>query len=279
MRIKHHSSGLKTLGPQSARLVTILHERCRQIFRLSDVVRILRMKEGTARSFVRKMVGRGVVSRLRPGLFILVPYELGRERQYMGNRFVVAREMMNGHPYYLSHASAMEIHGMLTQPQLVVWASSAEPMRARTILGTEFRFIRCKSNHLFGANEHWVDSHEKAMVSDLERTVVDGLKLPQYCGGFTEVAKGFWMRRADMNIRKLVDYALRLNVGSVIRRLGFLLETYRIEARADIKRLQQRVTEAYVLVDPLLLPEGKYLSRWRLRLNVSPEEIVAVVRT
>ena len=33
------------------------------------------------------------------------------------------------------------------------------------------------------------------------------------------------------------------------------------------------------LLDPVLPPEGKFLARWRLRLNVSPEEIQAVART
>ena len=40
-----------------------------------------------------------------------------------GNPLVVAREMMRGEDYYLSHATAMEIHGMTTQPQLVVIAA------------------------------------------------------------------------------------------------------------------------------------------------------------
>jgi len=34
------------------------------------------------------------------------------------------------------------------------------------------------------------------------------------------------MRRDDIDSGKLVDYALRLSVGAVIRRLGYLLETY-----------------------------------------------------
>jgi predicted transcriptional regulator of viral defense system len=33
------------------------------------------------------------------------------------------------------------------------------------------------------------------------------------------------------------------------------------------------LTATYHLLDPVLPAEGKFLSRWRLRLNVSPEEI------
>ena len=42
----------------------------------------------------------------------------------------VAREIMHGEDYYLSHATAMEIHGMTTQPQLVVIVSTLKPRRA-----------------------------------------------------------------------------------------------------------------------------------------------------
>jgi predicted transcriptional regulator of viral defense system len=259
--------------------VTTLHERGRTIFTLADAEAITGFRPGPARSFIHKLATRGVVMRLRPGLFILVPFELGRDRQYLGNPYVVARELAGAKDYYVSHASAMDIHGMTTQPQLVVYITRLRVMRSRTVLGAEFRFVYCKRAHFFGTVEHWADKQEKVVVSDLERTVLDGLRQPQYCGGVTEVAKGFWMRRTDVDVHKLVDYALRLNIGAVIRRLGYLLEVYGIEAPSDIQRLRGRLTPAYAVLDPLLPPEGNFLARWRLRLNVPPEELQAVVRT
>jgi len=220
-----------------------------------------------------------VATRLRPGLYTLVPFELGRAREYLGNPYVVARELMRGKAYYLSHASAMDIHGMVTQPQLVVHVTSPAPMRARTVLGMEFRFVRCRRSQLFGTAEHWAEKQEKVVVSDVERTVVDGLKQPEHCGGVTEVAKGLSIRRTDVSAKKLVDYALRLGVGAVVRRLGYLMEACDIGAPEQRERLRGSLTSTYSLLDPVLPPEGRYLARWRLRLNVSPEEIQAVART
>jgi predicted transcriptional regulator of viral defense system len=173
----------------------------------------------------------------------------------------------------------MDIHQMLTQPQLVVYATSAQAIRPRVVLGAEFRFVRCKPEHLFGSVEHWVTKTEKVRVSDLERTIVDGLRHSEYCGGFTEVSKGFWMRRDDIDCSRLVDYALRLDVGAVIRRLGFLLETFEIDAPRELERLQGNLTATYAILDPLLPNEGKFMARWRLRLNVDPDEIASAVRT
>lgn len=277
--MRMNSTPLKTLGPQAAKLVTTLHERGRPVFRLEDVRGITGLPESSARSFVRKLVDRGVATRLKPGLFVLVPFEMGKERQYLGNPLVVAREIMNGEDYYLSHATAMEIHGMTTQPRLVVTVSAPKPRRPLTTLGVPFRFVRCRRKHLFGLTEHWVTKQEQVRVSDPERTIIDGLKQPEHCGGLTEVAKGLWMRRQDLYVDTLIQYAKRIGVGAVLRRLGFLLETYEMADVPDLERLQRGLTATCVRLDPVLPAGGKRLRRWRLQLNIDPEELRAVVRT
>lgn len=271
--LKKDTAILKTLGPQAAMLVTALHERNRTLFTIEDVAAITGLGEASARSFARKLVDRGVAARLKSGLFVLVPFELGREREYLGDPLLVARALVGGREYYLSHGTTMEIHQMVTQPRLVVYATTPKPIRSRTIGGTEFRFVRCKRRDLFGIEPHWVTKQETVQVSDLERTVIDGLRHPEYCGGLTEVAKGLWIQREKMQGSRLVEYALRLDVGAVIGRLGFLLELYEMVTPEAVKALQRRLGSAYVLLDPVLPREGKYLRRWRLRLNISPDEL------
>jgi predicted transcriptional regulator of viral defense system len=113
-------------------------------------------------------------------------------------------------------------------------------------------------------------------VSDLERTVIDGLRQPEYCGGLTEVAKGLWMRHQQVQITKLVEYAHRLGVGAVIRRLGYLLELYGLAPEADLATLRKSLTKTYDPLDPILPKVGPHLKRWRLQLNISPEELETV---
>jgi predicted transcriptional regulator of viral defense system len=261
----------KTLGPQAARLVARLHERGRALFTHADVEEITGLSAKSGRNLVAGLVNRGLATRLKPGLFILVPFELGRERDYLGNPYVVARELADTPEYYVSHASAMDLHQMVTQPQLAVFVTSPKAIRPRTVLGTEFRFVRCKREDLFGIVELW--------ATKTERTVIDGLKQPEHCGGLTEVAKGFWMRRDAIAVTKLVDYAQRLGVGAVVRRLGFLLETFEIEAPAEIERLRAELTATYAPLDPLMPAEGPWNARWRVRVNVEPDELRALVRT
>lgn len=270
---------LKTLGPRLAFLVAELYEQQKTIFSIRDVEAITGLSSNSARGLASRLVSRGLATRLKPGLYILVPSELGHEREYLGDPYVVAAELVGGHDYFISHASAMDIHQMVTQPQFVVYTTAEKSVRPRSVLGTEFRFVRCKSEHLFGAMDHWVTKTRKIKVSDLERTVIDGLRQSEYCGGFSEVAKGFWMRRQDMDVKKLVEYALLLDIGAVYRRLGYLLELFETEELGQLDLLRKKLTNSYVLLDQMLPAEGKFIARWRLQLNVSPEEIEAIIRT
>lgn len=287
MRINHNiiDRTTKTLGPSEARLWVQLSQDNRKTFNIRDVSTITGLKGHSLRKFIYRLRKKGLVTRLRSGLYNMVPFEMGQETHYFGNPYIVAREIVNlksprkPSPYYLSHASAMDFHQMVTQPQLVVYASTILHIKPHTIMGTMFHFVTCKPSHMFGMKKYWIDNTNQVWVSDLEKTIIDGLKMPQYCGGITEVAKGFWMKRKELDLAKMINYAEQLNLGVVYRRLGFLLETYEMNAPNEIDRLQKRLSKTYHLLDPTLLNEGKYNSRWRLRMNISKEEFLAVVRT
>ena len=271
-----HNAPLKTVGRQTALLLRTLYDRSQTTFTLADVEKITHLRPALASSLLHKAAKRGLVSRLKRGVFILVPPEMGSAAEYSGDPFLVARRLAGDAPSFLSHASAMEIHRMVTQPQYVVFSSSTKRIPNRTLNGTEFRFVLIKPRYFFGTTKRWVTKQESVDISDLERTVIDGLRQPEYCGGVTEVAKGLWMRHSDIQPAKIVDYALRLRVGAVIRRLGYLLELYEMAPEPELARMRRSLTSTYVPLDPILPREGSHLARWRLQLNISREELQAV---
>ncbi|HTX38259.1 MAG TPA: type IV toxin-antitoxin system AbiEi family antitoxin domain-containing protein [Bryobacteraceae bacterium] len=266
----------KTVGRRTAGLLAALYDRSQSTFTLADAREITGLSSQLASSLLHKAVRRGLVSRLKPGVFVIIPPELGTTSEFAGDPYLTAKSLAGSAPCFISHASAMEIHRMVTQPQLVVFASSPKRLRSLAVHGTEFRFVFIKPEHYFGTVKHWVTKQESVDISDLERTVIDGLRQPEYCGGVTEVAKGLWMRHQDMQAAKLVDYALRIGTGAVLRRLGYLLELYAIAPENELARLRDALSETYAPLDPLLPAEGTHLRRWRLQLNITPQELESV---
>lgn len=173
----------------------------------------------------------------------------------------------------------MELHRMVTQPQFTIFTSTTRRLRNTIIKGTEFQLVFIRPKHIFGLANHWATKQDSVRISDIERTVIDGLRQSDYGGGITEVAKGLWIRRRDLKPGRLVEYALRLQVGAVIRRLGYLLELYGLAPEPELERLRSALTATYSLLDPLLPADGPHLASWRLRLNVAIEQLEAVRST
>lgn len=264
---------LKTLGPRAAQLIVELNERRQPIFSLADVTEITGLSASSARSLVANAEARGIVTRLKPGLYNLVPFERGRDTEHVSDPYLIARTLVGDAPYFISHGSALELHRMVTQPQLAIIVSCTKRLRPQHIHGYEFRFVDVKPHDFFGLTEIWITSEEQVRVSDPERTIIDGLDHPQYVGGVTEVAKGLWMKRDTLRVELMIDYALRLGVGAVIRRLGYLLEFYALADAAALEPLRARLTPTYQRLDPLFPNEGRMLARWRIRLNIEPDEL------
>ena len=55
---------------------------------------------------------------------------------------------------------------------------------------TTYRFIQVKPGRFFGEEKVWV-GEARVSITDLERTLLDGLSMPQHCGGFAEALHAF----------------------------------------------------------------------------------------
>lgn len=269
----------KTLGATGARLLTALAEQNRTVFSIAEAKEVLEGSYDAALQTVRRLVDAGWLVRLTAGRYAIVPLSSGDESIPQIDRYVIAREILDRAPYYVSHDSAMDIHNMLTRPVTTVTVTTPRRLADRDILGVPYRFIYASPSALWGFGPVWVTPYEQVVVSDLERTILDGLARSELCAGVGQVATGLWMRHDDLGWDRLVAYAQKLDVRAVAQRLGYLLELYGLGTPASIEALQAMVGTAYALLDPLLPEGGPYLARWRLRLNLEPETLQSIVTT
>lgn len=238
-----------------------------EVLGLAELTAATGLGDASTRSLARRLIAKGLLVRLRQGLYALPPV-LDR------GRIALVPAIMKGQPYYLGYSSAMQIHDMTTQPVLQVTVATTRSKRDEVVGGQGFRFVRCARDRFFGLETMELDS-ALVVVSDLERTIVDCLDKPRYGGGVSEVSRGMWLRRLDLDFLRLLEYARRMESGAVVRRLGFVLSTLRMLPREELEQLQRQIGRHYDVLDPTLDVEGaRYNDAWRLRVNVLPDELL-----
>jgi predicted transcriptional regulator of viral defense system len=268
----------KTLGPKTAQLFTKLHDRKQLVFDLHTAAQLMGTDKQHAAGILHAAARRGLVTHLQRGLYNLVPFEMGSVDTHLQDRYEIVSASLGTKPYFLSHASALDLHRLTTQPVYEVYVSTPHRLAARNMAGSVVHFVNTPRERFFGTGIHNLGDGRTLVVSDVERSLLDGLTLPRYCNGVTEVAKAFSMAGSHLNLKKLVAYSRQLKRASVIRRLGFMLETLKLAPMATLEELRSALPKGLAVLDPELPKEGAaWSARWGLRLNVSAEEIRSAV--
>ena len=108
----------------------------------------------------------------------------------------------------------------------------------------------------------------RVKVSDPSRTIVDLMFDPSLGGGLrscVDMLENYLASTEHRDIALLMAHAKTLGVGTVFKRLGFLLERYAPEARKAIEQCARSVTKGYTPLDPALAGD-KFVTAWRLSI-------------
>ena len=100
----------------------------------------------------------------------------------------------------------------------------------------------------------------------IERTLLDGLSMPQYCGDFAEVLHAFEVGMAQLDIERITEYALRLDAATA-KRLGWVLESKGVDA-SEVACLTALPIKGYRKLDSAGPKQGRCNSRWMVQENL-----------
>jgi len=270
----------KYISKQSGRLLSYFIQMGKDRFTYKEAFSALTdSKEGAIKQLLSDMTRRGLLLRLRKGMYQIIPYEQDATN-YLPNWHLTAAGLVKDADYYIGYYSALQIHQLITQPSLkeqVVVSKQQWP--STTILkNVTFQFIYHNPTHFFGVKKIWIDNHHQVPCSDLEKTIVDCLFKPNYAGGITEVAKAIQMAKNRIQFDKLLVYVIQFRSKAVAKRLGFLLEVLDI-ATPIIESLQQQKSSSYVVLDTELPDAGPFVSRWGIRQNLDTATIKSAIAT
>lgn len=270
---------LKTLGKENAALFTGLAGQGKLVFSIANAQAVSGKNYQATLQALHRLSKAGWLVGLGGGKYAIVSPEAGSTAIPMVGRLVIGRELVGDAVHYFSHDTALEIHNLITRPVTQVTISTPRRLQSRQVLSVKYRFVYARVENIWGTENHWVSDNEQVTVSDLERTILDGLTRPDLSGGVSEIATALQIGRAKFDWEKLSLYARKSDNQAVGKRLGFLLELLDLGSQTVTDSLQELVGVSYALLDPLLPAEGKYLSRWKLRVNIDPDILQKVAST
>jgi predicted transcriptional regulator of viral defense system len=183
-------------------------------------------------------------------------------------------------PYQLSHQSAMAAYAsesLIGYPQIIV--SAGAPQRTRLLAPNLEMWVVSRSEQQQG-KPIWMDlaGLGNLPVSDPETTLLDGLRLPELCGGLLAVCRFVAARRGRWDARNLCERAGAIGVRSLGQRAGALLEWAEDPAAQNLDALVPEPNGPLAKLDANGSRTGKVERRWRLRINVALEEVQHALR-
>ncbi len=166
----------------------------------------------------------------------------------------------------ISHWTALYHHHLTQQmPQTIyclVPTGRRIPGAARE---RSFQYTQIKPELLLGFDEVWI-GEGRVRVTDPERTLLDGLRQPQLCGGTQEVLGAFEVYWSRLDVEKIVGYALKLE-GAVVSRLGWVLKQNGYEGDGMV-RLQKGRAQGRRRLDASGPDKGPIDRDWQIRENI-----------
>jgi predicted transcriptional regulator of viral defense system len=181
-------------------------------------------------------------------------------------------------PAAISHWSALSYHGLSEQAPRKVFVltttGTSIPRRHKVhtnrgdgyLFGdTLYQFVQIKPERFFGTEKVWI-GETRVTITDPERTLLDGLSKPQYCGDFAEVLHAFEIRGDELELKRIIGYALRLDAATV-KRLGWVLEQQGVEP-VLLQLLAEIPVKDYRRLDPSGPRKGPCNGRWMIQENL-----------
>ncbi len=211
---------------------------------------------------------------LRRGLYAISPTVPGITPAH---EFEIAAALVS--PAAISHWSAMHRHGMTDQiPRrvFVLTTTAAAPPRVRRTIatdkqagykvgGTTYQFIQVKPDRFFGTGKLWI-GESRIPITDPERTLLDGLARPKYCGDFAEVLHAFETWSSRLRLERIIEYAGKLGT-AVAKRLGWVLEALDVDSDC-LQPLADLPINGYRKLDSSGPASGPRNRRWMLQENL-----------
>jgi predicted transcriptional regulator of viral defense system len=231
---------------------------------VEEILKNFKGNKNSLKMALHRLEQKGGIERIEKGKYLIIP--LGAEKgKYTLHEFVIGSTLIK--PYSIAYWSALNYYGLTEQIPNTVFMQTTARKKSQNIrvFGVEYKIVKVKEYKYFGIRKEWIEE-TPINITDKEKTIIDCLDKPQYCGGNIEVTKALKNNKFDR--KKLEEYAQCIGNSGVLRRLGYLCEFLNI--KINLPKLD---TRNYLLLDPTMPEKGLKSAKWRLILNLDEKAL------
>jgi predicted transcriptional regulator of viral defense system len=234
----------RSLSASESRLVLGLEWREQKTITLAELRALLGASESYARFLAHRLVRKGWLERLRPGLYRLIPANRGTEGIADTNPLTAGAALVS--PYFFSFGTACTHHGLTEQAFTETYIACQERRPSVIVRDTRYVFV------------------------------------PRYAGGLAEVSRMVSRAGGKISWDVMLSLLGRWNESALVQRIGYLLDLHGVAVppnrRAALIALLRPTSKVVFGPRSRWGTEGKLVRPWNVIANVPEQELVEKVQ-
>ena len=205
------------------RLLLALEEKGRETFTTDDAKEMLGTGDPSVWQTLNRLASKGRIKKIRRSVYHLIPARAGLDGHWDPNLWEVTSQLADR--YYLAFWSALYYWDMTEQIIISCYIATTEQKGRKEIVYMKrpYEFISLSEKKFFGFENVKVGGIT-FNVSSREKTIVDCLMHPEFCGGIPVATQAMGETDGDIDWDVVLEMAERTGVNVVLKRLGFLLD-------------------------------------------------------
>lgn len=258
------------LGPTELKLILTLEKEDKRVFNTKDAYRILDSSKDSVNTALYRLRKKNRIEEIERGKYLLIPAKAGYEGKWAEMPFLIASHLVE--PYYIGFASALNYWGMTEQMPNKTFIVTTKRKKRLEYDPLEFEFVTITKKRFFGITNEVIDK-KNINISNKEKTIIDCLLHPKYCGGVDEIVKGIWEERDELDFDILLDYANQTGIGVVTMRLLYLLDILGINT--NLKKMSKiSKPKGFMWLDPAWPKQViEYSKEYKLIINRTKDSL------
>lgn len=212
---------------------------------------------------------KGILTAIKRGVYFYSPLESGPAGSRI-NEFLIPSIFFPKGNYYIGYSTMYNYYGFTDQIFQTMYILNTSLQREKIIGTMRFKMIKIPSRRMYGLGKIRIKDTE-VTISDKERTLIDMFYFSGPIGGlkkaFEILQEQVKMRQID--ITKLIKYAVKFPNVSTKKRIGFALEQAGLKDKTLQPLLKKVRKTSLVTLYPSKSRKGKINRTWMVIENAS----------